>query len=162
MKKFIVSSLVLLSFISYSFYQRILRIQEVPVVTPKPTMAPTDISLPGSTTTQQSVPTNTPMPNPKNTYKDGMYSGSVADAFYGLIQVQATISNGRITDIKFLQAPNDRGTSIEINRQADPLLAQEAIQAQSAKVDVISGATDSSQAFIQSLQSALDKAKSYL
>ena len=61
--------------------------------------------------------------------------------------------------MKFLQAPNDRERSIAINSQADPMLAQEAIQAQSAQVDVVSGATDSSQAFVQSMQSALDKAK---
>ena len=85
--------------------------------------------------------------------------GSVADAFYGNIQVQATISGGKITNIQFLQAPNDRSTSIEINQQADPLLAQEAIQSQSATVDIVSGATDSSQAFMHSLQDALTQAK---
>jgi uncharacterized protein with FMN-binding domain len=62
--------------------------------------------------------------------------------------------------VQFLQAPNAHGHSVEINSVADPMLAQEAIQAQSAKVDIVSGATDSSDAFIQSMQSALNKAKS--
>ena len=92
-------------------------------------------------------------------YKDGSYTGSVADAFYGNLQVQVTISGGKITDIAFLQAPNDNPNSQYINQQADPMLKQEAIQAQSANVNTITGATDSSQAFVQSLAAALNQAK---
>src|ERR1700733_10756947 len=86
-----------------------------------------------------------------SSYKNGTYTGSASDAFYGNIQVQATISGGKITNVTFLQYPNDRGRSIEINQQADPVLSQEAVQAQSANVDIVSGATDTSNAFIQSL-----------
>lgn len=93
------------------------------------------------------------------TYKDGSYTGSVADAFYGNIQVQVTISGGKISDISFLQAPNDNPNSQYINQQADPMLKQEAIQSQSANVDTITGATDSSMAFVQSLSAALNQAK---
>lgn len=131
-----------------------------------PTRTPTPTDVPQHTNQQPSAPTptDTPLPTatpvPRLGYKDGTYTGDAADAFYGMIQVQATISAGRITNVQFLQYPNDRGTSIEINQQADPMLAQEAIQTQSANVDIVSGATDSSQAFVQSLQSALDKAKS--
>jgi uncharacterized protein with FMN-binding domain len=92
------------------------------------------------------------------TYKDGTYTGSVADAFYGNIQVQVTISGGKISNIVFLQYPSDRQTSIQINSQAMPILKQETIQAQSAKVDGVSGATQTSGAFIQSLTSALQQA----
>lgn len=95
----------------------------------------------------------------KLSYKNGVYIGIAADAIYGYIQVKTTVLNGKITNVQFLQYPNDRNQSIEINTQAMPLLKQEAIQAQSASVDIISGATDSSQAFILSLQSALDQAK---
>ncbi|MGZ6004761.1 MAG: FMN-binding protein [Candidatus Saccharimonadales bacterium] len=91
-------------------------------------------------------------------YKDGQYTGNAADAYYGYIQVKAIISGGKITDIQFLQYPNDRQNSVYINSQADPMLKQEAIQAQSAKVDIISGATDSSVAFIESLTNALNQA----
>ena len=91
-------------------------------------------------------------------YKNGIYTGDVADAFYGNVQVEVTISGGKISDVKFLQYPNDRQTSIEINSQATPMLIQEAIQAQSAQVDGVSGATQTSIAFRQSLQSALSKA----
>src|ERR1700690_4605217 len=64
------------------------------------------------------------------TYKNGQYTGSVADAFYGNIQVQATISGGKIADITFLQYPSDRSTSVAINSQAMPYLKQEAIAVQ--------------------------------
>ena len=92
-------------------------------------------------------------------YKDGNYTGTVADAYYGNIQVQVTISSGKITDIQFLQYPNDNPNSQYINQQADPMLKQEALQAQSANVDTITGATDSSMAFVQSLSAALNQAK---
>ena len=92
-------------------------------------------------------------------YKDGSYTGSVADALWGNIQVEATIKNGKITNVQFLQYPNERDRSIMINQYADPQLSSEAIQAQSANVDIISGATDTSEAFIQSLSDALSQAK---
>ena len=91
-------------------------------------------------------------------YKDGTYAGSVADAFYGNIQVEAVVQGGKITDVKFLQYPNDRPNSVAINQQAMPYLKQETIQAQSANVDGVSGATDTSQAFVQSLSAALSQA----
>jgi len=93
-----------------------------------------------------------------NLYKDGSYTGEVADAFYGNIQVQARIKNAKITAVVFLQYPNDRLRSVRINTQAMPILSQEAIQAQNVNVDIVSGATDTSRAFIQSLNSALTKA----
>jgi uncharacterized protein with FMN-binding domain len=92
-------------------------------------------------------------------YKDGSYTGSIADAQWGVVQVKAVIKNGKITDVQFLQYPNDRSRSIYINSIADPQLTSEAIQAQSANVDIVTGATDSSEAFIQSLSDALSQAK---
>ncbi len=92
-------------------------------------------------------------------YQDGQYIGNVADAYYGNVQVEATIQSGQITDVKFLQYPSDRSTSRYINGQAMPYLIQEAIQAQNANVDIISGATDTSGAFRESLAYALAKAK---
>jgi uncharacterized protein with FMN-binding domain len=104
----------------------------------------------------QPSPTST---TPTTKYKDGNYTGTVADAFYGNIQVAVTINNNKITDVQFLQYPNDRPNSVSINSQAMPYLKQEAIQAQSAQVDGVSGATDTSQAFVQSLSAALSKAQ---
>jgi uncharacterized protein with FMN-binding domain len=91
-------------------------------------------------------------------YKDGTYTGSVADAYYGNVQVQAIVQNGAIADVQFLQYPSDSGTSAGISQRSMPLLKTEAISVQSAKVDIISGATQTSQAFQQSLSAALEQA----
>lgn len=92
-------------------------------------------------------------------YKDGSYTGDSVDVFYGNVQVQAIVQGGKITDVKFLQYPSDRQTSVEINSQAMPILTSQAIQAQSANVDGVSGASATSQGFVTSLSSALAKAK---
>lgn len=91
-------------------------------------------------------------------YKDGTYTGPATDAYFGTVQVQATISDGDLSNVAFLQYPSDRRTSQQINSQAMPALKSEAISAQSAKVDIVSGATQTSQAFIQSLRGALAQA----
>ena len=91
-------------------------------------------------------------------YKDGSYDGSVADAYYGNVQVRATVQNGQLASVRILQYPSDRNTSRYINSQALPMLKQEAIQAQSGQVDFVSGATLTSQAFVRSLTDALDQA----
>ncbi|MEI9413456.1 FMN-binding protein [Mesorhizobium sp. Cs1321R2N1] len=93
-------------------------------------------------------------------YADGVYTGPAADAYYGIIQLQALVQNGRLTALKVLKYPSDRRTSVSINRRALPMLRDEAIRAQSADVDIISGATLTSRAFIQSLAGALEKASS--
>ncbi|MCX6787677.1 MAG: FMN-binding protein [Candidatus Kaiserbacteria bacterium] len=117
-----------------------------------------DIAIQGvSTSTPASLPT---VPKPSNvSTTDGLYVGSPADAYYGTVQVQAVMRSGKIAGIQFLQHPSDRSTSRYINDQAMPLLIQEAIQAQSANVDGVSGATFTSQAFRQSLALALAQAK---
>ncbi len=93
-------------------------------------------------------------------YADGVYTGPLVDAYYGLIQIQAVVQSGRLIGIKVLRYPNDRMTSIYINRQALPMLRDEVVSAQSANVDIISGATLTSEAFIRSLGGALNKAGS--
>ena len=96
--------------------------------------------------------------NPQGRYVDGTYKGVSANAYYGRVQIAAVIRNGQITNVKILQYPNDRRTSRYINSQALPMLMQETIQAQSAQIDAVSGATLTSGAFMQSLDSALAKA----
>lgn len=114
-----------------------------------------------STSANSSTSANTGTSNSSSTsiYKDGTYTGMVADAYYGNVQVKVTVSGGNITDVTFVDYPHDRSTSREINSQAMPYLKSEAISAQSANVNIISGATLTSEAFIQSLQSALTKAR---
>lgn len=91
-------------------------------------------------------------------YKDGTYTGSSVNVFYGNVQVAVKITGGVIKNVSFLQYPNSHSTSVMINQQAMPYLIQEAIQAQNAHVQIISGATFTSEGFQQSLQSALAKA----
>jgi len=132
---------------------------DIPTDLPKavPTDIPTDVP-----TATDAPPTPIPLPLPTATpdglYKDGTYDGPVVDAYYGNVQVEAIIQGGQIADVKFLDYPQDRRTSRAINSQAMPWLTQEAVQVQNANVDLISGATFTSQAFVQSLQSALDQA----
>src|SRR5260221_5496352 len=114
-----------------------------------------------SQTTNEPVATGTPNPTSgTTTYKDGSYTGSVSPASqYGDVQVKAIISGGKITDVQFLQFPNRPGHTQEVTDMAEPILKQETITAQSANIDIVSGATQDTQAFIESLQSALDQAK---
>lgn len=150
MKKFIVAVSIIGAFILYSLMYHASPVVLVPTSTAK-SSGPTSTSTPGTAPTTGTTS--------GALYKDGSYTGSVADAQWGYIQVKAIIQNGKITDVQFLQYPNDRNRSIDINNYADPQLRSEAIQAQSAQVDVVSGATDSSDAFIQSLSDALSQAK---
>jgi len=118
----------------------------------------TDTSASTTTTTDTSASTTTTIVA-NALYKDGQYDGRIADAYYGNVQVRAIIQGGKLTDVRFLSYPNDRNQSIEINSYALPILKSEAIKVQSAQVDIVSGATNTSNAFINSLSSALSQAK---
>lgn len=91
-------------------------------------------------------------------YKDGTYTGDTVDAYYGNIQVAVIITDNKIADITFLKYPNDNSTSQLVNNQAMPILKSEAIMSQKAKVDNVSGASQTSVAFSESLASALKQA----
>jgi len=95
---------------------------------------------------------------PSGKLADGNYQGPLADAYYGDVQVQAIVQNGQIASVRVLKYPADRNTSRYINSQALPILEQEVIQAQSGQVDIVSGATLTSEAFMQSLNGALQNA----
>ncbi len=92
-------------------------------------------------------------------YQNGEYVGPIVDAYYGNVQAKAVIENGKIADVVFMDYPHDRQTSERVNQQAMPYLKEEAIQAQSWEVDIVTGATQTSLAFKKSLQAALEKAK---
>jgi uncharacterized protein with FMN-binding domain len=85
-------------------------------------------------------------------------TGQVADTRWGPVQVQLTIAGRKITDVAVVQYPNGNGRDQEINSQALPILIQETMGAQSANIDMVSGATVTSDGYLQSLQSALDQA----
>jgi uncharacterized protein with FMN-binding domain len=90
-------------------------------------------------------------------YVDGTYTGSQVNALYGVVQVQVTVQGGKIADVQFLSHPTGHHSD-QINARAVPVLTQEAVAAQSANVQVVSGATLTSNAFMESLQSALSQA----
>jgi uncharacterized protein with FMN-binding domain len=90
--------------------------------------------------------------------KDGTYTGDAVQTRFGTVQVQATVANGRITAVTAVQLPDNDPRSSAISQGAEPYLKQEALAQQSAKIDVISGATYTSEGYMSSLQSALDKA----
>lgn len=108
----------------------------------------------GSTT----PPPTTPPPTTQSGYKDGQYTGAVANTVYGDIQVKITVVGGKITDVKMLKTPTAGGHTAELVASSFPVLKSEAIAAQSAQVDVVSGATQNSEGFSQSLASALSQA----
>lgn len=85
-------------------------------------------------------------------------TGDAADTRYGPVQLQVTFSGKKITSINVLQYPSESFRDQEINSYALPLLNQEAMAAQNAHIDVVSGATYTSDGYAQSLQSAIDKA----
>ncbi|MEN3304170.1 MAG: hypothetical protein V7603_372 [Micromonosporaceae bacterium] len=85
-------------------------------------------------------------------------NGTVADTRWGPVQVQVTISAGKIVEVTALQVPNGNQRDDEINSFAVPQLREEVLQAQSASINMISGATVTSDGYIRSLQAALDAA----
>jgi uncharacterized protein with FMN-binding domain len=89
----------------------------------------------------------------------GTFTGNAVNTRYGTVQVQITVQNGKITNVQALQAPSDNPYSAQVSSYAIPQLIAAALQAQSAQVDTISGATSTSHGFIQSLQSALAQVK---
>lgn len=86
------------------------------------------------------------------------YQGTTVQTRFGAVQVQVTVSGGTITDVTPLQLTDDDRKSIQISNRAAPLLRTEVLAAQSAGVQTISGATVTSNAYLSSLQAALDAA----
>jgi uncharacterized protein with FMN-binding domain len=94
---------------------------------------------------------------PPATGTAGTTTGSVAQTRWGPVQVQITVQDGRITAVTVPQYPDGNGRDREINDVALPELVQETLSAQSADIDMVSGATVTSEGYLESLQSALDQ-----
>ncbi|MFI5832861.1 FMN-binding protein [Micromonospora sp. NPDC051300] len=88
----------------------------------------------------------------------GTATGSVAQTRWGPVQVRITVAAGKITDVTAVQVPDGNRRDQEINDYAVPILRQEALAAQSARIDSVSGATVTSDGYRESLQSAIDAA----
>jgi FMN-binding protein len=118
----------------------------------------------GGSSSGSSVPSTAPSSAPSSGSGSGPGSGSskvtgdTAQTQWGPVQVRITVSGGKITHVTAVNYPNGNGRDQQINSYALPVLAQEALAAQSARIDHVSGATVTSDGYVQSLQSAIDKA----
>ncbi|GAA5030574.1 hypothetical protein GCM10023258_27960 [Terrabacter aeriphilus] len=90
--------------------------------------------------------------------RSGTVDGAVVVTQYGSVQVRVSFTGTRITDVHALKLTDSSRTSVSISAGAAPVLRQEALAAHSAQIDVVSGATYTSEAYQQSLQSAIDAA----
>lgn len=86
-------------------------------------------------------------------------NGALVNTQYGTVQVQVVVTGGRLTDVHALKLTDSSSLSVAISAQAAPILRREALAAGSAQIDAVSGASYTSQAYAQSLQSALDAAR---
>ena len=88
----------------------------------------------------------------------GSVTGDVAQTRWGPVQVAVSVAGGKVTDVQVVEYPTENPRDQEINSYALPILVPETVSAQSADIDMVSGATVTSEGYIQSLQSALDQA----
>ncbi|MFG2308231.1 FMN-binding protein [Streptomyces sp. NPDC048566] len=93
-----------------------------------------------------------------STKASGTFTGDSVQTRWGPVQVRITLESGRITDVTAVVYPSENPRDQEINSYAIPQLRREALAAQSAQIDSVSGATYTSDGYRQSLQSALDSA----
>ena len=114
--------------------------------------------LGGAQPSRTAAPPTSPTSGAPATAGGGTCTGDAADTPYGPVQVRITVSGGRITDAQAVQVPQESSRDVRINSAAVPVLNQEALQAQSAQIDAVSGATYTSEGYQQSLQSAIDAA----
>jgi len=130
-------------------------------------LAVTTRSASSSPTPAVSSPSSSPAPSAPTTPSPSTakvvtatktYTGSVAQTRWGPVQVEVTVAGGKITAVDVVQHPNGNWRDQEINDYALPVLVQATLDAQSAKVDMVSGATVTSGGYLESLQSALDAA----
>ena len=143
-----------------------------PVATPKPTEKPTNkpTKKPSKKPSKKPTPrgTKTPPPpvikptpvsTPQSGGVNGTFAGDIGNTIYGPVQVQIVVVNNKITNVTALAYPTGSFRTQQISQQAIPYLIQETLAAQSASIQGVGGASYTSQGWINSLQSALTKAK---
>jgi len=108
--------------------------------------------------TAAATTTTQPATSSATTTKSKTVTGPAVSTRYGNVQLKVTISGGKITDIQAVQLPSQDPKSSQISSYAEPQLRQSALSAQSANINVVSGATYTSQGYMTALQSALDSA----
>jgi uncharacterized protein with FMN-binding domain len=122
------------------------------------TPTPTGSSSGTSSSSEPSTTSSSSAGKTTSSGSSGTYTGESVDTRWGPVQVQITVKNGKITAAQAVVFPQENPRDQEINAFAVPQLNSEAVQAQSGNIDAVSGATVTSDGYIQSLQSAVDKA----
>jgi uncharacterized protein with FMN-binding domain len=120
------------------------------------TTAPAASTPSASSSAAAAVPSTSAAPSSASTTKT--ITGDSVDTRWGPVQVQITVQNGTLTSVNAVVYPENNSRDEQINSYAIPQLNQEAMSAKSANIDMVSGATYTSDGYIGSLQSALDKA----
>ncbi len=154
----VVCVVLVVNFRTHGTARGVARLTKPPAKTAPPPSSPSTASTPSkSSTSTTSSTTRAPSPPPPPAVKT--VDGADVSTKYGDVQVQVTVRSGKLAGVKALLLPNDRSRSVEISQQAEPILRTEALQAQSAQIDTVSGASFTSEGYAQSLQSAVDKAR---
>ncbi|HLY34014.1 MAG TPA: FMN-binding protein [Jatrophihabitantaceae bacterium] len=112
-------------------------------------------TAPTGTSSSPGVATSAPPKPGAGTTKT--LTGQAVETRYGIVQIQVTVTGSKINNVSFLQLTAFDDRSQQINQAAAPLLLQETLSAQNSQIDTVSGATYTSEGYIQSLQSALDQ-----
>lgn len=116
----------------------------------------TTTTAPSATSSASAAPTST---TSVSAGASGTYTGDAVSTRWGTVQVQITVRNGQITAAEAVQVPDQNPKDRQINSYAVPILNSEAVAAQSASIDAVSGATVTSGGYLKSLQSAIDAAQ---
>ncbi|EAP98084.1 hypothetical protein JNB_14008 [Janibacter sp. HTCC2649] len=132
------------------------QVEQSAVVVPASPATPSSSAPPTRSRTSTRPSASAPPSAPK--VVSGTVKGAVIRTQYGPVQIRLSYSGKRITDIQPLQLTDSSGTSVRISNRAAPILRRKALAAQSAQVDMVSGASYTSSAYLQSLQSAIDAA----
>jgi uncharacterized protein with FMN-binding domain len=124
---------------------------------PPPSPAPATSETPSSAPAAPAAPAATAMPTPAPTNRpaNGSFTGALVPTRFGDVQVRIVVTSGRVTDVVAVQMPSDRARSAEITQYVTPVLRSEVIRAQNAQIDVISGATFTSEAYAESVNDAM-------
>lgn len=113
------------------------------------------IGTPGGTGARGPIATSSPTPVPASS---GTFTGVSKNTRYGSVQVKIVVAGGKISDVVTMHLTDQGGRSVQLSNHAAPILRAEVLKAQSAKVSSVSGATYTTDAYLLSLQSALDQA----
>lgn len=119
------------------------------------TSANTTATTTPATTAATAAPTAQAVTATKTT--SGTITGQAVGTRFGPLQLSATVSGGKITNIDAIQYPANDGRSMQISSYAIPILTQQALSAQSANIQGVGGATYTTRGYLQSLQSILDQ-----